>query len=81
MSKLLFLKKNKTKLSFQAYDSVWREALYAKLSKIGFGGKTLSLIKSMYCNDSVRFLLNGHYSDELWLTKGVKQGMNYTRYF
>ena len=38
----------------------------------------------MYCNDSVSFLLNGHYTPELWLTRGVKQGMppstNYLRF-
>ena len=50
------------------------EALFAKLEHIGFGGKTLQLIKSMYNNDSIRFLINGKYSDELWLTQGVKQG-------
>ena len=48
--------------------------MYIKLQKLGFGGKTLSLIKSMYKNDSLRFLINGHYSDELWLSQGVKQG-------
>merc|ERR1719427_1098610 len=30
----------------------------------------------MYRNDSVRFLINGHYTDQLFLTKGVKQGCN-----
>ena len=58
----------------QAYDSVWREALYAKLSWIGFGCKTLSLIKSMYHNDQVKFLINGHYTESIFLTQGVKQG-------
>lgn len=53
---------------------MWREALYAKLQKVGFGGKTLSLIKSMYRNDCIKFLINGHYSAPLWLTQGVKQG-------
>ena len=48
--------------------------MFAKLSNLGFGGKTLSLIQSMYRNDSLRFLINGKYSDELWLTQGVKQG-------
>lgn len=60
--------------NLKAYDSVWRPALYLKLENLGFGGKTLELIKSMYRNDSLRFLLNGHYSEELWLSKGVKQG-------
>ena len=46
-----------------------------KLKNIGFGGKTLELIKSMYRNDNIRFLINGHYTDPIWLTTGVKQGM------
>ena len=58
----------------QAYDSVWRPALYSKLESLGFGGKTLKIIKSMYCNDSIMFKINGNYSDQLFLTQGVKQG-------
>ena len=27
-------------------------------------------------NDSMKFLINGHYSQQLWLTQGVKQGIN-----
>ena len=61
-------------LFYQAYDSVWRDALYAKLTQLGFGGQTLNLIKSMYHNDSLRFLINGKYSSPLWITQGVKQG-------
>ena len=53
---------------------MWREALYKKLERIGFGGRTVKIIKSMYCNDSLRFLVNGKYTDQLWLTQGVKQG-------
>ena len=59
---------------FQAYDSVWREGLFYKLTKLGFGGKTLKLIKSMYRNDHIDFLINGSYTEKLFLTRGVKQG-------
>ena len=45
-----------------------------KLCKLGFGGKTLSLIKSMYHNDQIKFLINGHYTESIFLTQGVKQG-------
>ena len=51
-----------------------RQILFAKLNNFGFGGKTLSLIQSMYRNDSLEFLINGKYSSPLWLTRGVKQG-------
>ena len=59
----------------QAYDSIWHPALL--LVKLGFGGENpliLTLIKSMYKNNSLRFMINGHYTDQLWLSKGVKQG-------
>ena len=29
----------------------------------------------MYRNDSLKFFVNNHYTDELWLTNGVKQGL------
>ena len=58
----------------KAYDSVWRAGLWAKLDRIGFGGKTLSLLQSMYTNDSISFLVNGHHTPHLWLSQGVKQG-------
>ena len=58
----------------QAYDAVWREAMYAKLNVLGFGGRTLQIIKSLYHNDNIRFLVNGRYTDPLWLSQGVKQG-------
>ena len=60
----------------QAYDTVWRAGLYTKLESLGFGGRTLQIIKSLYVNDSLRFLINGKYSDPLWLLRGVKQGNN-----
>ena len=53
---------------------MWRPLLFKKLERLGFGGKTVQLIRSMYQNDSLKFLINGHYSDEIFLTKGVKQG-------
>ena len=37
----------------KAYDSVRRELLYSKLRSVGFGGKVVSLIRSMYYNDSI----------------------------
>ena len=52
---------------------VWREGLYAKLEELGFGGKTLSLIQSLYYNDQVRFIANGKLCKPIWLSRGVKQ--------
>ena len=31
----------------------------------------------MYRNDSISFLINGHYSPQIWLSRGVKQGIGY----
>ena len=66
-------------VTYQAYDSVWREALFAKLNHLGFGGRTLKLIKSMYTNDNLKFMVNGQYSDKLFISRGVKQGSSPTK--
>ena len=57
----------------KAYDRVWRQGLYRKMEALGLGGKTLQIIKSMYHNDSLRFVVNGKLTERLWLTCGVKQ--------
>ena len=58
----------------KAYDSVCRELLYTKLRSIGFGGRVVSLIRSMYFNDCVRINLAYGLSESLFFTQGVKQG-------
>ena len=58
----------------KAYDSVCRELLYTKLRFIGFGGRVVSLIRSMYYNDSIRVSLTHGLSAPLYFTQGVKQG-------
>ena len=45
-----------------------------KLKRLGFGGRTLKLIQSLYYNDNIKFIINGKYTDPIWLTLGVKQG-------
>ena len=45
--------------------------MFKKLERLGFGGRGLSLIESMYTKDSLLFLVNGKFTDELFLTKGV----------
>ena len=47
----------------RAYDSVCRELLYIKLRNIGFGGRVVAFIRSMYFNDCVRVNLNEGLSD------------------
>ena len=58
----------------KAYNSICRELLYIKLSRIGFGGKVLSLIHSMCCIDNIQLTLPTRLSAPIWFTKGVKQG-------
>jgi len=58
----------------KAYDTVCRELLNTKLRNIGFGGKVVSLIRSMYYNDCVRVNLAQGLSDPIYFTQGVKQG-------
>ena len=58
----------------KAYDSVCRELLYTKLRSIGFGGRVVSLIRSMYFNDCVQINLAHGLSEPLFFTQGVKQG-------
>ena len=58
----------------KAYDSVDREILYKKLDHCGFGGRVLSMVQSMYYNDSVQIRIGKTLSSPLWFTHGVKQG-------
>ena len=58
----------------KAYDSVCRELLYTKLINVGFGGKVVRLIRSMYYNDNIQVNLMSGLSPPIWFTKGVKQG-------
>ena len=30
---------------------------------------------SLYRNDNIKFIVNGKYTDPIWLTLGVKQGI------
>ena len=45
---------------------------------MGFGGRVLSLITSMYASDRIQFDVNGKLTSPLWLTQGVKQGIPFT---
>ena len=59
----------------KAYDTVNRDILYKKkINSIGFGGRILSMIQSMYYNDNVRINLGSRLTSPLWFTRGVKHG-------
>ena len=51
----------------KAYDKVNRPYLFAKLASLGYTGKCLKIIQSLYFNDSVRVNVNGRFNKELFL--------------
>ena len=71
-------KKKKVNLAFldlaKAYDSVCRETLWKKLAKMGFGGKFLEALKSLYKGDFVTCDANGVTSKPVYLGRGLRQG-------
>ena len=48
--------------------------LFAKLASLGYRGKVLSIIQSLYFNDSVRVNVNGAFTESIFFDLGVKQG-------
>ena len=58
----------------KAYDRVWREGLWSSLKTLGFGGKTLAMLKSLYVNTQQRVCTKlgntGWFSSDI----GLKQG-------
>ena len=71
-------KKKKTHLAFldlaKAYDSVDRPVLWQKLRNLGFGGKLLKSIQSMYEGDYVTCQSNGTTTNPVYLGRGLRQG-------
>ena len=60
----------------KAYDSVNRNFLFSKLWAMGLGGKSLSLIKSMYKSVQQCIKLNHVVIEPIMTTLGLKQGCN-----
>ena len=50
-----------------------RDKLYALLQSLGYKGKTLDILQSLYMNDSLRVCVNGRLTEEIYLDMGVKQ--------
>ena len=73
-------KKNKLFCCFvdykKAFDSIWREALWYKLTKVGIQGKILEVIKGLYVQVKSCVFLNGKKSDFFISARGVRQGEN-----
>ena len=71
-------KRKKIHISFidiqKAYDSVDRSILWSKMRKLGFGGKFLDSITSMYMGDFVTCQTNGITTEPVFLGRGLRQG-------
>ena len=71
-------KKKKVFLAFfdvsKAYDSVDRNILWQRMASLGFGGKFLDTIKSIYSGDSVQCETNGITTKPIYLRRGLRQG-------
>jgi hypothetical protein len=58
----------------KAFDTVWRDGLFAKLWDTGVRGKFWRLIRNLYASTQSRVLVNGHESDFFPIEQGVAQG-------
>ncbi|GMF29166.1 unnamed protein product [Phytophthora fragariaefolia] len=57
----------------KAYDSLDREFLMAILKAKGFPPKLCRIIRATHTNTTVQFLANGHLSDKVQVTSGIRQ--------
>ncbi|XP_053380261.1 uncharacterized protein LOC128548803 [Mercenaria mercenaria] len=58
----------------KCFDSVYRNALWFKMSKLGVGGKMLTIIRSMYEHVKCRIRHGKEFSDFIEIAVGLKQG-------
>ncbi len=77
-----YVLKNKSKLYCcfvdfrKAFDSVWRDAIFTKLRRLGIGGKYYDLIKNMYSNTVSCVKLPTGLTRGFTTNVGIKQGDN-----
>lgn len=58
----------------QAYDSITREKLYEALGKLRIPNKLINLVKMTLHNTSNRILVEGSFSNQFIVKKGLRQG-------
>ena len=74
------INQNKSKLfacfiDFQkAFDSIWHEGLFTKLIESGIGGRTYSIIKTMYLNNKCAIKIGNKQTSHFTQGRGVRQG-------
>lgn len=81
LSSLIESRKLKNKATYtafidfkKAYDSVNRQFLWGKLEELGVRGKTLRALRSLYAQSLYSVRVNGHMSEWIEATCGLKQG-------
>lgn len=58
----------------KAFDTVWRNGLFFKLSKCGVKGRMLRAIRSLYADTPAAVRVNGNYTRAFPVSLGVRQG-------
>ena len=78
IAQLRHIEGKKTWLAFldlkKAYDSVWREGLWAKLEAYGVKGKFLRMCQELYSSVSARVRVGQSLSDPFEIKCGLRQG-------
>ena len=77
---LFCLKKKRLFCTFidysKAFDTVWRDALWYKMAKVGIKGKFMTIVKNMYESVKSCVFMNGMKSESFISLVGVRQGEN-----
>ena len=60
----------------KAFDTVWRDALWYKMAKVGIKGKFMTIVKNMYESVKSCVFMNGMKSESFISLVGVRQGEN-----
>jgi hypothetical protein len=58
----------------KAYDTVSREILWKKLTKLGLGGSFLGMLQAIYTDDRLVTEVNGEATRSIFLGRGLRQG-------
>ena len=58
----------------KAFDSLNWDFMFATLRNFGFGSNFINMIKTIYNGPTLTIKNNGHFSEELQLQKGIRQG-------
>ena len=59
-----------------AFDTIWRDALWSKILINNINGKMYNLIYNMYQNNKSRIVYNGKVSNYFDYNNGVRPGEN-----